>query len=102
MTVYMVVELEVTDPEAYARYQPEARAALARLGGRGRVIIRGGKDGSGKTETLEGDWMPERFVVVEFPDKSAAESFYYSTEYQEVLQLRLSASRSKAFFVEGE
>lgn len=102
MTVYMVVDLEVTDPEAYARYQPAARAALARLGGSGRVIIRGGRDGSGKTESLEGGWMPERFVVVEFPDRAAADAFYFSDEYQSVLKLRLASSRSRAFFVEGE
>lgn len=102
MTVYMVVEIEVTDPDGYARYQPAARAALAQLGGKGRVIIRGGRDGTGKTESLEGDWMPERFVVVEFPDKAAADGFYYSPQYQEVLKLRLQSSRSKAFFVEGE
>ena len=102
MPAYMVVEIEVTDQEAYARYRPAAQSVLATLGGSGRVIIRGGKDGSGKTESLEGGWMPERFVVIEFPDMERAKGFYYSAEYQEALKMRMGSSRSKAFFVEGE
>jgi uncharacterized protein (DUF1330 family) len=102
MAAYLVVEIEVTDREAYARYRPAAQAALAKLGGGGKIIIRGGTDGTGKTESLEGGWMPERFVVVEFPDMDAAKAFYHSPEYQEVLKMRLGSSRSKAIFVEGE
>jgi uncharacterized protein (DUF1330 family) len=102
MPAYMVVEIEVTDKEAYALYRPAAQAVLAQLGGSGRVIIRGGKDGSGKTESLEGGWMPERFVVIEFPDMQSAKAFYHSVQYQEALKMRMASSRSRAFFVEGE
>ena len=102
MAAYLVVEFEVTDPEAYARYRPAAQAALAKLGAGGRVIIRGGSDGAGATESVEGGWLPERFVVVEFPTMEAAKAFYYSPEYQEALRLRLGSSRSKAILVEGE
>ncbi len=102
MPAYMVVEIEVTDQKAYALYRPAAQAVLAKLGGSGRIIIRGGKDGTGKTESLEGGWMPERFVVIEFPDMARAKAFYYSPEYQETLKMRVGSSRSKAIFVEGE
>jgi uncharacterized protein (DUF1330 family) len=102
MPAYLVVEIEVTDKEAYERdYRPTAQAVLAKLGGGGRIIIRGGRDGVGATESLEGGWMPERFVVVEFPDLDKAKAFYFSKEYQAALKLRQGSARSKAIFVEG-
>ena len=102
MSAYLVVEIEVTDPIAYEEYRKEAASALATLGGGGKIIIRGGRDGTCYTETAEGGWMPHRFVVVEFPDMKTAKAFYYSEKYQEVLKMRMAASTSKAIFVEGE
>ena len=46
--------------------------------------------------------MPERLVVVEFPDMESARRFYFSEEYQAALKMRQSSSRSKAVFIEGE
>lgn len=102
MTAYLVVEIEVTDKEAYEKYRSAAQSSLASLGGGGRIIIRGGTDGTGKTESVEGGWMPQRFVVVEFPDMEHARKFYYSEDYQRALKLRQASSRSKAMFIEGE
>ena len=102
MSAYLVVEIEVTDPVAYEEYRNQAKAALATLGGGGKIIIRGGRDGTCHTESVEGDWMPHRFVVVEFPDMATAKSFYFSETYQEVLKMRFASSKSKALFVEGE
>jgi uncharacterized protein (DUF1330 family) len=101
MTAYLVVEIEVTDKAAYEQYRSAAQSSLASLGG-GRIIIRGGTDGTGKTEAVEGGWMPQRFVVVEFPDMAHAKEFYYSEGYQRALKLRQASSRSKAMFIEGE
>ncbi len=94
MAGYLIVEVEVTDPEAYERYRPLAGASVARHGG--KFIVRGGK-----TETLEGGWAPKRIVVVEFPSFEAAKKFYNSEDYREALKLRLAASKSKAILVEG-
>lgn len=102
MTAYLVVEIEVTDKDAYERYRSAAQSTLAQLGGGGRIIIRGGKDGTGKTESVEGGWLPQRFVVVEFPNIEQAKKFYYSDDYQRALKLRQASSRSKAMFIEGE
>jgi uncharacterized protein (DUF1330 family) len=102
MTTYLVVEIEVTDPDLYAEYRAAAQSALADLGGGGRIIIRGGRAGTAKTESVEGDWNPERFVVVEFPTEEAARSFYYSERYQEALKLRLASSRSKAMLITAQ
>lgn len=102
MTTYLVVEIEVTDPAVYEQYRALAQSALADLGGGGRIIIRGGRAGTARSQTLEGDWSPERFVVVEFPSYEAASNFYFSDRYQEALKLRLASSKSKAMFITPE
>ena len=100
---YLVFEIEVTDHEAYEAYRKEARKALEEIGGGGRLLIRGGTLCPGAiTETIEGDWMPERFVVVEFPSREAAQEYYYSDTYQEVLKLRQASSTARALMITPE
>ena len=42
--------------------------------------------GMSETETKEGDWYPQRLVVIRFPDKDHAESFLADPEYQPVVE----------------
>lgn len=103
MKTYLIFEIEVTDPEAYEEYRQQARGALDDIGGGGRLLIRGGTlFPNSDTRSLEGSWMPDRFVVVEFPTREAAESYYYSDTYQSVLKLRQAASVSKGMLITPE
>ena len=56
--------------------------------------------GGGQAVSLEGA-PPKRIVVIEFPDKRAAEGFYRSPDYQEILPLRQRCSIGRFFIVEG-
>lgn len=94
MPAYVIVEVTVTNPEPYAGYRDLATASVARHGG--RFLVRGGA-----TTPLEGDWHPERFVVIEFPSAEAARGFYFSEDYQAALKVRLANSVGRAFIVEG-
>jgi uncharacterized protein (DUF1330 family) len=60
MAAYVIVDVEVTEPEPYEEYRRRVPATLERYGG--RFAVRGGR-----YETLEGDWKPQRIVVLEFP-----------------------------------
>lgn len=51
--------------------------------------------------TLEGDWTPERFFIIEFPNWDQANAFYFSEEYQQTVKARFSSSVGKAILVEG-
>ena len=100
---YLVFEIKVDDHEAYEAYRKEARKALDEIGGGGQLLIRGGTLFPGAiTETIEGDWMPERFVVVEFPSRQAAKDYYFSDTYQEVLKLRQASSTARALMITPE
>lgn len=91
---YLVVHLDVTDPEKFEQYRAKVPATIAQYGG--KYLIRGGD-----METMEGDAMPPRTVVLEFPSVEQARTWYHSPEYQEIIGLRLGASTGQAQLVEG-
>lgn len=93
MPAYMIARIEVTDPEDYATYARQTVALAERFGG--RFLVKGGP-----MTQLEGAG-PERHVVVEFPDRAAAEAWYASPEYQAILPVALRASRRDLVIVEG-
>ncbi len=91
---YMVVHLEVTDPEGFEKYRDKVPATIAQYGG--KYLIRGGE-----METMEGAPLPARTVVLEFPSVEQAKTWYHSPEYQAIIGLRLDASNGHAQIVEG-
>jgi uncharacterized protein (DUF1330 family) len=94
MSAFVIVEVTVTNPGLYAAYRDLAGASVARHGG--RFIVRGGA-----VTTLEGDWNPQRIVVIEFASVDAAKAWYFSDDYQEALKVRLANSVGKALIVDG-
>jgi uncharacterized protein (DUF1330 family) len=93
MSAYVIVELEVTDPEQYAAYAKLAHESVARHGG--RFLIRGGAQ-----EVIEGEWSP-RMVMVEFESLEAVRAWYDSEDYQACLPMRLESSKGRMIAVEG-
>jgi uncharacterized protein (DUF1330 family) len=94
MPAYLIVETDITDPEQYEQYKTAASAAVAAAGG--RYIVRGGE-----LAVVEGDWTPERLVVLEFADLDAVKRFYDSPDYQAAIRLREGAATMKMVAVEG-
>jgi uncharacterized protein (DUF1330 family) len=94
VTAYVIVEVDVTDPDAYEVYKPLAGAAVEAHGG--RYIARGGA-----TELLEGEPAPQRIVILEFPDAASATRWYHSPEYQAAKAAREGAGTGRFVVVEG-
>lgn len=94
MPAYIVVEVEVHDPERYEKYKSMVPPSLAAYGG--RFLVRGGR-----VETLEGDWAPKRFVMVEFPSLDRAKAWWDSEEYAEAKALRQATATTQMIVVEG-
>ena len=94
MPAYLIVDCEVTDPAQYEKYKLLTPAAIAAHGG--RFVVRGGA-----TEVLEGDWQPNRVVVIEFPSVAAAKVFYDSPEYLAARAARKGAARMNMVLAEG-
>ena len=94
MSALLVAQLEVMDPKAFEAYRDKVPAVIERHGG--RYLARGGA-----IEVLEGEWSLPRLVVIAFDSPDAAQRFYNSEDYQEILPLRLAASRGNVIIVEG-
>jgi uncharacterized protein (DUF1330 family) len=94
MAAYVILDVEITDRAAYEDYKTRAGAALARYGG--RFLVRGGT-----AEVVEGEWTPNRIVVLEFESADRARQWYASPEYAEAKEIRLAASRGNMILVEG-
>jgi uncharacterized protein (DUF1330 family) len=94
MSAYIIVEIEITDPVGYENYKKQAADTVHKYGG--KYIVRGGK-----TEVLEGDWIPKRIVVLEFPTAERAKEWLSCEEYREPRKLRHATSRTNMILVEG-
>ncbi|MCQ8279820.1 DUF1330 domain-containing protein [Acetobacteraceae bacterium KSS8] len=73
MTVYVVVELTVKDPEALKRYSAAAGPAVKHFGG--EFISRGAWD------VLNGEPAFESGAIISFIDRETAIAWYNSPEY---------------------
>jgi uncharacterized protein (DUF1330 family) len=94
MPAYVIAETDVHDPEQYERYKAASPSAIAAAGG--RFLARGGE-----LVVLEGDWQPERLVVLEFDDLQAARRWFDSSEYRQARRLREGAASLRIVAVEG-
>ena len=94
MTAYVLVDVNVTDPDRYDEYRPLAAASVEQHGG--RYVVRGGV-----SAVLEGDRAPGRLVVIEFPDADTAKRWYDSPEYRHARGVRAGAAIGSFIVVDG-
>ena len=94
MAAYIILDIEVTNPEGYKDYAKLASETVKLYGG--KYIVRGGAH-----ETLEGDWQAKRLVVLEFSSVEQAKKWLNSPEYAPAQALRHQYAQSKAVVVEG-
>ena len=94
MAAYVIVDIDVTNPEAYEEYRKLVPPLVEKYGG--KYLVRGGA-----SETLERDWTPKRLAVLEFESVEKANQFYHSADYKPVRQMRIDATNSKLLIVEG-
>ena len=94
MPAFIIVDIKVTNPEKYEEYKKQVWPSIESFGG--RFVVRGGR-----AETLEGDWSPERIVVLEFESIEKAKQWWDSDEYRGPRDLRWNASTGNMIVVEG-
>jgi uncharacterized protein (DUF1330 family) len=94
MSAYLIANVRVTDPGQYEQYKQLATIAIQAHGA--EVCVRGGA-----VEVIEGDWWPERLVVLRFPTLEKARAFYHSAEYTRARRLREGAAVMRMVLVDG-
>lgn len=93
-SAYIIANVEVTNPTQYEDYKKWSSAAMQAHGA--EVCVRGGR-----VEVLEGDWSPERIVILKFPSVEAARRFNDSPEYGRARAARQGAAIMRMIVVEG-
>ncbi len=94
MAAYLVVNNEVIDEALYSEFRDRVAAVMEAHGG--KYLVRGGT-----LEVLEGNWCPERLVVVEFDSADAAKALLSSADFQELKAIRERSAKANVIVVEG-
>jgi len=94
LSAYVIVDIDVRDPSTYKEYIALAPATVAAYGG--KYLAR-----AGRTEKLEGEWVPKRLVILEFESLDRAKAWLDSPEYSPVKKLRHKAAVSNMVAIEG-
>jgi uncharacterized protein (DUF1330 family) len=94
MSAYVIVEVSIHDHEEYEQYKKLTPAAIAAFDG--KFLVRGGE-----STALEGDWKPERIVVLEFPSVENANEWWNSKLYTEAKLIRQRSAKTKMIIIQG-
>ena len=94
MSAYVITDITVNNPERYEDYKKLAPAAIEAHGG--KYLARGGR-----AEKLEGNWEPDRIVILEFESFETAKKWIDSPEYREARALRRQNASTNMIVVEG-
>jgi uncharacterized protein (DUF1330 family) len=94
MPAYVIVNIDIHDPVTYEEYKKLAPASIAKYGG--KYLTRGGA-----TEVLEGNWIPKRFVILEFESMQHAKEWLNSPEYAPARKLRQQSASTDMIVTQG-
>jgi uncharacterized protein (DUF1330 family) len=89
----VIAQMSVHDLDGYRQY---AAAVMGTIGSSGGRVL-----AANDVEPYEGVPAQPRIVIGEFPTMDAALAWYESPEYQSIKQLRIDATSSVLFMVEG-
>jgi uncharacterized protein (DUF1330 family) len=91
---FVIIDLSIHNKEGIVEYQKLAPLTITAFDG--KFVARGGQ-----TTTLEGDWKPERMVIIEFPSVERANEWWNSEMYSKAKLIRQKTANTKMIIVEG-
>ena len=94
MKAFLVLDFSIRDLEGFRPYTERVPAFIERHGG--KYIVRGAQPRS-----IEGDWLPERMVIIEFPTRKHAEASLADPEFRELAKIRHRTTVSQLVLVDG-
>ena len=94
MTVYVVVDNDVLEPEPYREYLAQVTPTVAEYGG--HYVVRGGT-----VHYADTDWRPPRLVIMGFATLSAAQAWVTDERMAPIHALRRAHAHSRMIIVDG-
>ena len=97
--IYYVAQIDVTDPDAYAKeYAPKAQAIIKAAGG--RLVAIGGAASAAKVTAFDGE-APKRAVVQVWDSMEKIQAWRANPEYIELRKIGDKYAKFRSFAVEG-
>jgi uncharacterized protein (DUF1330 family) len=98
--VYFVGEIDVTDPEGYAKeYLPKAREIIKEHGG--QLVAAGGAAGTGNQVIPVDGEPPRRVVIYRYPSVDAVSAWRHDPAYEAVRKIGEKYAKYRTFAVAG-
>jgi uncharacterized protein (DUF1330 family) len=98
--VYFVAEIDVTNPDAYAKeYAPKAQAIIKAAGGR-FLAVGGSAATTGTVTAFDGD-APKRVVVQVWDSMEKIRAWRANPEYVEIRKVGEKYAKFRSFAVDG-
>ena len=94
MKAYLVLDLKIHDFSSFREYIDNVPSFIRKHGG--KYIVQGAEP-----TPMEGDWRPERMVILEFPARENAKAFLGDPEFKDLLAIRHRTTTSKLVLVDG-
>ena len=94
MKGYLVLDLKISDLNGFMEYVDKIPHFIKKHGG--RYLVQGVVP-----ESIEGNWLPERLVILEFPSTNKAKEFLADPEAQPLFSLRHKTTDSQLILAEG-
>lgn len=94
MSVYFIVNAEITDPALLAEYMADVQPVLSAFHCEVLVV-------DDNSTVIEGVPVGNRTVVLKFPSRRDFSAFYDSAQYKPLLRRRLAATTGFAILVSG-
>jgi uncharacterized protein (DUF1330 family) len=98
--VYFIGEIDVTNPDGYAKeYLPKAREIIKAHGG--RLVASGGAAAGGAQVIGIDGQAPKRVVIYMYPSVDAVRAWRNDPEYEQVRKIGEKYAKYRTFAVEG-
>lgn len=94
VTVYVIVQLKMTDRAAYDRYQARFFDVFRKFNGR---LLSADE----QPAVLEGSWDRDKLVLMSFPDEAAFRAWSESPEYVEISKDRKAGAQGIVLLAKG-
>jgi uncharacterized protein (DUF1330 family) len=99
--IYYVSEIDVTNPDAYAKeYAPQQQALIKAAGGRFAALGGAAGVGAKSITTLDGE-PPKRVAIIVWPDAEKIKAWRADPKYQALRKIGDQYAKFRSFFVEG-
>lgn len=92
---YLFAELTINDPGTfYGEYMSKVGPVLERFNAVFLV-------GTNTPQVIEGERIVPRIIIIEFPSLDSAREFYFSDDYQDIIDYRSRSSSAHLYILEG-